>query len=311
MKNINIVLTMVLVCAFFSIRAQQQPMYSQYMFNMLNVNPAYAGNRAVDNITALHRNQWTGFDGHPITTTLSWDRRTDESNVGYGVQIYNDKLGIENTIGLQGFYSYRIPFYNSSLAFGLSVGFLNFNANYTESRIIEQGDPAFQQNENSWLPTAGVGILYSAENWYAGLSVPALFRTKKFVSDEYKDSVSFGADNHYFLNGGYIFPVGESVKLKPSFLLKYVVGAPLETDINLNAWFVDKFGVGLSYRTGDAVLGMFEVQVTPQIRIGYAYDYTLTRINQFSYGSHELMLRYEFDLFKSEKSSKILSPRYY
>lgn len=310
LSKIKILLFIVMAfCAILQLKAQQEPMYSQYMFNMLHVNPAYAGNRAVDNVTALHRNQWVGFEGHPITTTISWDRRAIDSNIGYGALIYNDKLGIENTIGLQGFYSYRIPFENASLSLGLSLGLLNFNANYSESTVIDPTDPVFLQNQNSWLPTAGIGALYSTNNWYVGLSVPALLRTKKF-SDIYKDSAAFGATNHYFLNAGYIYPLNESVKLKPSILFKYVLGAPLEADINLNAWFNDKFGVGLSYRTGDAVLGMFEVQITPQIRIGYAYDQTLTQINKYSYGAHEIMLRYEFDLSKS-KSAKYLSPRYY
>lgn len=307
-RNITLLLLLFFVTIF--VNAQQEPMYSQYMFNMLNVNPAYAGSRNVNNVTFLHRNQWLGFKGHPITTTISWDKRADNSNVGYGAQIYNDKLGIENTIGAQGFYSYSIPMNNASVAFGLSLGILNFNANYSDSKIIDKSDPAFMNNLNTFLPTAGVGVLYSTQNWYAALSIPALFRTKKFHDDDYKNSVNFGATNHYFLTGGYIFSVNESLVLKPSTLIKYVSGAPLEVDFNLNAWLDDKFGAGLSYRTGDAILSMFEVQATPQIRVGYSYDFPLTQIKQFTSGTHEIMLRYEFDLSKN-KNSKLHSPRYY
>lgn len=299
-----------LFCVSITMSAQQEPMYSQYMFNMLNVNPAYAGNRAINNITALHRNQWVNFPGHPMISTLSWDVRAGETNVGYGAQIYSDKLGIENTVGFKGYYSYHIPMGNASLSLGLSLGLLNYNADYTQSNIVDESDPAFMERTNVWLPTAGVGALYSTDSWYVGLSIPALLRTKKYFNDEYRDSVNFGSTNHYFLNGGYILPLSQTVKLKPSVMLKYVIGAPLEADFNLNAWFADRIGVGASYRTGDSVLGMVEIQVTPQIRVGYAYDHTITQLNQFNNGTHEIMLRYEFDLSK-DKSKKLLSPRYY
>ncbi len=129
----SVALLVFFTCSNFQISAQQTPMYSQYMFNMLNINPAYAGNRAVNNITALYRDQWVGFDGRPLTAVFSWDRRHPESNVGYGLQLYDDRLGIESTTGLQGFYSYRIPFHQNVLTFGLSLGLLNFKAAYTET----------------------------------------------------------------------------------------------------------------------------------------------------------------------------------
>jgi len=154
--------------------AQQAPMYSQYMFNMLNVNPAYAGNRAVQNVTLLHRHQWVGFEGNPRTSSLSWDMRAEDSNNGFGAQVYNDQLGVENTTGLQGFYSYKIPLKNASFALGLSAGLLNFSAAYTEVTTIDPNDPAFAENANTFLPTVGVGMLYASEKWYVGLSVPAL-----------------------------------------------------------------------------------------------------------------------------------------
>ena len=286
------------------LHAQQEPMYSQYMFNMLNLNPAYAGNRAVNNITFLHRNQWAGFDGSPKTTTISWDRRAEGSNVGYGVQLYNDKISIENTTGIQAFYSYRLPFENSALTLGLSAGFLNYSAKYSQLTTIDKGDPLFSDDKSTILPTFGFGMLYSAENWYAGFSIPALLKTK---SDDSKLQIN-GANNHYFLNGGYIFRVNEILKLKPSVLFKYVSGAPLEADLNLNAWINDKYGAGISYRTNDAIVAMVEIQITPKIRAGYAFDYTVSKLNDYNNGTHELMLRYEFD---AGKIIRILSPRYY
>jgi len=289
-----------------SLKAQQEPMYSQYMFNMLHVNPAYAGNRAVDNITALYRKQWVGLKGAPTTATLSWDRRQEQSNVGYGLQIYDDCLGIESTTGFQAFYSYRIPFEKSFLSLGLSAGVLNYRAAYTQTSAVQSGDPLLQEDINGFIPTAGIGVLYATENWYAGLSVPALLDTKINTKNE---QVTTSANNHYFLTGGYIFNVSEILNLKPSVMLKAVKGSPIQCDFNLNGWFQDFIGLGVSYRTGDAFVGMFELQISPQFRIGYAYDYTIYNLNLYnSNGTHELMLRYEFN---NRKSKQLLSPRYY
>jgi len=305
LPKIRLMLCFFLLFVGNSLKAQQEPMYSQYMFNMLHINPAYAGNRAEDNITALYRKQWIAIDGAPATASLSWDRRQEGSNVGYGLQIYNDQLGIESTSGIQAFYSYRIPFEKSFLSFGLSGGVLNYRAAYAQTSTIQSGDPLFQNNVNSWLPTVGFGILYATENWYAGLSVPALLETKINADNQ---QVTSGANNHYFLTGGYIFDVSEILKLKPSILLKAVRGAPFEYDFNLNAWIQNIMGLGISYRTGDAIVGMFELQIFPDLRLGYAYDYTISGLNPFNKGTHELMLRYEFG---DKKNQRILSPRYY
>jgi len=294
-----------LLIAVNSVKAQQEPMYSQYMFNMLQINPAYAGNRASDNITLLYRNQWTGIEGAPVTANLSWDRRNEGSNVGYGLQIYSDKLGIESTIGLQGFYSFRIPFENAALTLGISAGVLNYRANYVDLITGTSGDPLFMENVNGFRPTVGIGALYATEKWYAGFSIPAMLQTKIYNDNV---SVTTGANNHYFLTAGYVFNLLPDFKLKPSVLLKAVNGAPLEADFNTNLWYKDIIGLGASYRTGDSFVGMFELQITPQVRLGYAYDYTVSQLRRYSSGTHEIMLRYEF---ASPKIQQILSPRYY
>jgi len=295
-------------CLFFavnSLKAQQEPMYSQYMFNLIHINPAYAGNRAEDNVTLLYRKQWVGIPGSPSTGSLTWDRRKEDSNVGYGLQIYNDQYGIETTSGIQAFYSYRIAFRNSYLSFGLSGGILSYRAAYSTVATTGGSDPLFQEDVSGFMPTVGVGALYAAETWYVALSVPALLETK--ISDN-NILATTGANNHYFLTGGYIFNVLDVLKLKPSILIKAVKGAPLEYDLNLNAWIQDKVGLGVSYRTNDAIVGLFELQISPEFRLGYAYDYTISNLQPFSKGTHELMLRYEFN---SRKDQRVLSPRYY
>lgn len=311
MKNLNrlnmrlMLLSIILGCSVFRVAAQQEPMYSQYMFNMVQINPAYAGNRATDNITNMYRRQWVGIPGSPSTASLSWDRRQPETNVGYGLQVYTDHLGIENTTGIQGFYSYRLPFQNSSLTFGLSGGVMYFRAAYSEANTLQGGDPAFMEDEKAILPTAGIGALYATEKFYLGLSCPALFRTKVAWNQSLRLT---DASKHYFLTGGYVFDVSSVVKLKPSILVKSVSGAPLEYDFNMNVWLNEIVGLGASYRTGDAIVGMFELQISPEFRLGYAYDYTISNLKPFNKGTHELMLRYEFG---AKKGSRILSPRYY
>jgi len=293
-------------CLLFStaLKAQQEPMYSQYMFNMMQINPAYAGNRAVNNITTLYRRQWVGVKGAPTTASLSWDARTLETNIGYGLQIYNDNIGIESTTGFQAFYSYRIPFERASLSLGVSAGVISYYAGLRDVVTVDV-DPWFSENVNTLLPSVGVGALYASDYWYIGFSIPALLNTK-ISSQNYQ--ITTGANNHYFLTGGYVFQVSESTILKPSTMLKVVKGSPFEYDLNLNVWIQNKVGLGLSYRTGDALVGMFELQITPEIGLGYAYDYTLSRLNAFSKGTHELMLRYELT---SKRNKRVFSPRYF
>ena len=307
-------LKMKFICGFCfllistSLKAQQEPMYSQYMFNMLQINPAYAGNRVVDNITAVHRRQWINIAGAPTIATLSWDKRQTGTNVGYGLQVYNDKIGIENTTGLKGFYSYRLPFENSFLSFGVSGGVLYYNAALSQIKTTDEGDPLLQEDIVRVLPTAGFGLLYGSENWYIGFSVPALLKTKVNGSGA-KATYSVGGNNHYFVTAGYVFEVSENFELKPSVLMKAVAGFPMQFDFNINGWINKVVGLGISYRTGDAVVGMLELQVSKEFQLGYAYDYTISNLSTYTkWGTHELMLRYEFG---GPKTRRILSPRYY
>jgi type IX secretion system PorP/SprF family membrane protein len=290
------------------LKAQQEPMYSQYMFNMLQLNPAYAGNRGVANITTVYRKQWINISGSPTTATLSWDKRQDGTNVGYGLQVYNDKIGVENTTGFQGFYSYRLPFENSFLSFGLSGGVLYYNIAYSQIKTIDVGDRLLQEDVARILPTAGLGFLYGTNTWYLGFSIPALLKTKINGSGT-NTTQSVSANNHYFLTTGYVFKISETFELKPSILMKVVKGAPMQIDYNVNSWLNKVVGLGISYRTNDAFIGMIEFQISPEFQLGYAYDYTISNLNTFTkWGTHELMLRYEFG---GTKSKRMLSPRYY
>jgi type IX secretion system PorP/SprF family membrane protein len=290
--------------------AQQDPMYSQYMFNTLAINPAYAGSRDVLSVTSLFRKQWVGFDGAPNSQTLTADMPIRDKSIGLGLQVYNDKLGVTNNTGIYGSYAYRIRFVKGTLAFGLQGGFSQFRADLTSVQLDKNSgqDEAFAQNLNVFLPNVGTGVYYNTDRFYVGLSVPHLINNKL---DKY-DRVDFVSNRavqsrHVFASAGYVFDISPTLKLKPSVLVKMVNGAPLNVDANTNLWIHEKIAFGLSYRTGDSMLGMFEVQLNNQFRLGYAYDWTISGLQRYNSGSHELMLRYEFSFEKD----KYISPRFF
>ena len=302
MKKISIVIiSSLMVLAGYS---QQQPMYGQYMFNMLNVNPAYAGNRDVGNVNFMIRRQWLGIDGAPATGSISYDQRIKDKNYSLGGQIYYDNVFIQKRSGAQGFYSYSAGLGASTLSLGMSFGVMNYNANYGRTNPFQTGDPALQKVVNGFLPTAGFGALWSGEKWYVGLSTPNLFRSYK--SETNAKSVSMaGKEGHYYVTAGYIFKLSDQVVAKPSVMVKSVNGAPVQYDLNMNVWLGDRVGVGASYRTSDAIVGLVELQLNPQLRIGYALEQKIKIVNTTS---HELLMRYEFGGLLGKK---ILSPRYY
>jgi type IX secretion system PorP/SprF family membrane protein len=274
----------------------------------MNINPAYTGIRETPNATLLIRSQWTSFAGAPKTGNFTYDNGVGKKNHSWGGQMYYDKIGIESTTGVQGFYSYMAPFENATLSLGMSFGVMNYNIDYKDTNPYDAGDPGLQNAINRFLPTAGAGALLSGKSWWVGLSAPALFKTK-VVSNEQSAIEGAGAEGHYFLSAGYVIPLNESVVLKPSTLLKATSGAPLQADINLNAWFNDMIGVGASYRTGSAVVGMFEYKHKEKFRFGYAFEYNTSYLNNYSGGTHELMLRY--DLPARQETKRELAPKYF
>ncbi|HVI44376.1 MAG TPA: type IX secretion system membrane protein PorP/SprF [Chitinophaga sp.] len=289
--------------------AQQDAMFTQYMFNPLAVNPAYAGSRNVLSLTALHRNQWVGLKGAPKTTTFSADMPTWNNKLGLGFMAFNDEVGVTKSTGFYGVYTYRIRFSGGgSLAIGLQGGVTNYKANLTQVNLIDQPDHVFAQNINSFLPTFGAGVYYNTDRYYIGFSAPNIIRSY-LRKDVYLYSSELIAKkfDHLFLMGGYVFDLKEDVKLKPSFLVKYVSGSPIQADINAQVWLKDVVSVGASYRTDGSGALLTEIQCTPQFRIGYSYDLSNKALSTYNRGSHEIMLRYEFGFEKG----KILSPRYF
>jgi len=302
--KLKIIFGLVLVLALPNVNAQQDPQYTDYMFNTLTVNSAYAGSRGHLTVTGLHRTQWVGLDGAPQTQSFSVESPVGK-NVGLGVVLVNDRLGPSDEFYLDANFSYTINLNNDSkLSFGIKGGGRLLNIDWTRGSYQEQ-ENVFQQNiENKFLPTIGAGVYWRNDNSYIGLSVPNL------LTDEHYDGVqnAIAAERlHYFFIAGKVFDLSPTVKFKPALLGKFVVGAPIIADLSANFMFDDTLRLGLAYRWDDSVSGLIGLQLGPKLMIGYAYDATTTKLNNFNSGTHEIMLR--FELRSREKQLK--SPRFF
>ena len=288
--------------------AQQLPQFTQYMYNTIAVNPAYAGSRGVMSIVGLNRNQWVGFDGGPSTQTLSIHSPLRNEKIGLGLSMLNDKTGDENFTYFYGDFSYTI---NASedikVAFGLKAGATNYkldNQFYAYDDVIS--DPFFNDKLNRWNFNVGTGIMVHTDKWYIGLSAPRIINHDNNNQSEYLALEQV----HYYFIGGYVFNLSDSVKFKPSTMTKYTSGAPLSTDVTANFLFNEKFWLGASYRINEVqrAFGAFaDFQVSKQLRIGYAYEIPTKEIRGYTSGSHEALLIYEFKFSKD----KLKSPRYF
>jgi type IX secretion system PorP/SprF family membrane protein len=287
--------------------AQLEPMYSQYMFNMMNVNPAYAGSRGVPNLTALFRNQWSGMPGAPKTGNVSFDMPFATNNSAIGFQMYTDRIGVQKTQGLKFNYAYRAQAGESGvISMGLNLGLRNRRANYTDVNTFVPGDPVFNSNISSINVDAGAGIFYNTDNFYIGASAPFLLKSNVSSNDPLEAGAKWleavkARDLNIFLTAGFVVYFSEQLVLKPSAMLKRS-GSAFQADINSNLWINDMISLGVSYRTKESVIGMLEWQMTPKLRFGYSYDRSINNLRLYNSGSHEFMLRIEFGT-KSEESS--------
>ncbi|MCF2874438.1 MULTISPECIES: type IX secretion system membrane protein PorP/SprF [unclassified Tenacibaculum] len=278
------------ICCVFIINAQQDPQYTQYMYNTMSVNPAYAGSRGHGVITAIGRTQWVGFDGAPETQNLSYDTPLGYSGLGLGVNLVNDKIGPSHEIYLDANVSYTVETSDlGNLAFGLRLGGRWLNIDWTKGKVqdAETFPPV-----NRFLPTIGAGIYFHKPEWYIGLSVPNILRKEHYDADTTVGEVAVER-MHFFLIAGYVFDINEDLKFKPAALLKGVSGAPLSLDVSANLLFNEKFRVGLGWRWGDSISGLLGFQVSDSMLIGYSYDLTTSNYNVVNSGTHEIMLRYE------------------
>lgn len=286
--------------------AQQDAQYTQYMYNTINVNPAYAGSRGVLSVFGMYRAQWVGLEGAPNTAAASIHSPIENSRVGLGLTVSNDQIGISERNTVSTDFSYTINTSDSyKLSFGLKGSASLLNVDYNKLNKYDKTDPKFQNNiDNQFSPNIGAGVYYNSDKLYAGVSVPFILETKHF--DDNTNSVAKDALHYYFI-GGYVFDVSESTKFKPAFLIKSVKGAPLQADLTANFMFHDKFVIGGAWRWSAAVSGLVGFQVDSNWFLGYTYDSDTTKLANYNSGSHEIFLRYEF----KGKQEKIISPRFF
>ena len=294
--------------------AQQDAQYTQYMYNTLSINPAYAGSRGGLSILGLHRSQWVGLDGAPRTQTFSIHSPIgDSERVGLGLNIVNDEIFITNETYVDGSFSYTIPTSaEGKLSFGLKAGIHLLDVNYNEASQFQGGDPLTSNNiDNRFSPQVGVGLWYSTDKFYAGVSAPNLLETDHFDGSQNSNNpnATFLAREriNYYLTTGYVFDITPDFKFKPAGLAKWVAGAPLQVDITANALLYDKLTLGLAYRWSAALSALAGFQISDSLMIGLAYDRETTELQQYNDGSYEVFLR--FELFNNPK--RLISPRFF
>jgi type IX secretion system PorP/SprF family membrane protein len=318
MKHLNIYhkIAVLLSLTLWSIQgfAQQDPQFTQYMYNMSVINPAYAtAEEGILNLGGLYRTQWVGLEGAPKTGTFFVHTPVNDK-IELGLSFTNDNIGdIVNENNIYADFAYVLPVgLESKLSLGLKAGFTFFNANF-DGFVLQSGnvstDIAFNENISKTFPNLGIGAFFFTDTYYLGLSAPNMLSTKHLENENGINAT--GVQNvHYFFTGGYVFDINENLKLKPAFMGKAVKGAPLALDITANVLINEKLEAGLGYRLGDAVSALVNFRVTPELRIGYAYDYTTSNLSTYNSGSHEIFILFDVDLFNF-KGGYDRSPRFF
>lgn len=308
--NIKIIKSLgilVLVLTVFASKAQQDPMYTQYMFNTQTINPAYAGTWESLGFMVLGRQQWAGFEGAPETYTFSVQSPMRNERVAVGLNLISDKVGKEKRLSLHGDYSYLLKMNkNTNLRLGIKAGFTNYANNLSAYALQSGDDPMFNgEIDTKFMPNFGIGAFLYNKKYYIGLSIP------KMLQNDFKNNFSNYSTQaelrHYFLIAGLVLDMGEHLKFKPTFLTKVVVGAPVEFDFSANFLIRERLWLGAMYRTGDAYGFIAQWVFKQNLRIGYAVDFTTTNLQNHHSGTHEVMVSYELNLLKK----KYVSPRYF
>lgn len=279
--------------------SQQDPQYTQYMYNTMSVNPAYAGSNGHTIITLLGRTQWVGLAGAPDTQTLSYDTSLGYSSIGLGMNLTNDRIGPASEIYLDANISYTVRMgKEGNLAFGLKLGGRYFNVDWNKGTVQNRNSKFLKNgNINEFLPTIGAGIYYHSPKWYLGLAIPNIIDT-----DHYDDAENGGDVSHerlhFFGIAGYVFDISETLKFKPAILTKIVSGAPISIDVSGNFLFSEKITSGLAWRWGDSLSALLGFQATENLNVGFAYDLTTSNYSNYNSGTYEIMIRW--NIFKEQ-----------
>lgn len=291
---------LILLFTSLNSNAQQEPTYTQYMFNTQTINPAYAGTWEALGFMVLAREQWTGIDGAPSTQTLSFQNLHKNNRTGYGVNIINDKFGKEKRFSVYGDYSHLIHLNTGlKLRMGLKAGFSTYSNNLSDYDVIINDDPYFQgEVDHQFMPNFGIGLFLYQNNFYAGLSVPKLVNNE--FENNYNNYSSQAELRHFYLMGGYVFNLSEKLKFKPTMLGKFVKGAPAQLDFSANFLISEKVWLGAMYRSGDAFGFLGQWIINNKLRLGYSVDFSTSELKSYQNGTHEVMISYEISKLKEE-----------
>lgn len=294
--KIHYIVLLICLCSVYPAFAQQRPVFSQYMFNGLVLNPAYAGNQKQFSASVLHRDQWVNIEGAPKTQSFITHTAFKDWPVGVGFMLSRDQIGVHDDYSMYGSYAYKIRTSAGTLAMGLQAGFNYTISDFKKLRVFDLSDPNFAARITRFNPNFGTGAFFSNKTTYAGISIPYIINNKVYDKE---DIISEAKEaRYYFITGGHIFTLSEMLKLKPSTLLRFQEGQPVGVDLNANLFIDDVVNVGASYRSGDSMIFLFEILVNQNFTFGYAYDRTISRIVNYTDGTHELMLTYRLALGK-------------
>ncbi len=312
MKTHRILLSLFALITVGAINAQQDAMFTHYMYNTMAVNPGYAGSRDALTLTALHRSQWVNFPGAPVTQTFTIHGPVMTDKLGIGLSVVNDKLGPIKATNVYGDVAYRLRLdRKSTLAFGLKAGVNYFRGNFSGILLDDDSDNVFSGDEASKAKfNCGFGMYYQREKFYAGISTPTILETSyETVSGSGVETSFLEQKRHYFFIVGGVFDVSRHLKFKPTSFVKATAGAPIEADLTGTLIYMERFNLGLMYRTGDAAGLLVGMNLNEQLHIGYSFDWSFRNSTaKYNAGSHEVVLRYDF-IYKHRK--KIKSPRYF
>ncbi len=298
----KILLAISLCLCFVYAQAQQNAQFSQFMWAKLAYNPAYAGSSDHLSVTALHRSQWVGLEGAPTTQNVNAHSSVFRKRVGVGLNIMRDNITISNNWKIGMSYAYRIKVNQGVISLGLEGAVKYINTDWNMAEAVEKTDEAIPTYEGQkFFPDVGIGAYYQKENFYAGLSVQNLIKAfVKLDEGEIMDVIRTDRNHTYLMTGGVV-DLSDNIKLNPVFMMTYVRNTPIDLDLHTSLIFMEKFWFGMSYRKGDSVDAIIQYQINKQIRLGLAYDFTLSELQKVSNGTYEMLLKYDFQYDKSKR----------
>lgn len=307
-KNLLVIIFLLALCG--TSYGQQKPVLSQYMFSGLVLNPAYAGRHEYTSFTAMYRDQWVNVPGAPKLSTFTGQTGFKDRRVGAGFLISEDKIGVHNNLSVYGSYAYFIELRNGAkFSMGLQGGIDILRSDWSQLNLLDQGDPIFSGSEINYFPNFGTGVFYFTDKFYVGFSVPYILTSRKTQNMDFFRDVRHS--RNYYLTGGNVFDVTPKLKLKPSFLLRVEDNMPLAIDLNANLYYDEIIDIGVSYRQGDAVIGILGLQLNKYIKFSYAYDYIISALTTYTKGSHELMLQYRINFSAPKRNRMCPEPQYF